>query len=118
MRNLWPSIFVSCELLLLLLLLLVGVGDSSFCQRERLAEHLEIADMIGKNENQRRVEIGALLVAQSAMRLDNGAKRIVRLVKIRAGGQCHYARPQLIPVARANADSSADRVGCRKRAAM
>jgi hypothetical protein len=38
--------------------------------------------VIGKNQNQRRIEIGALLVTQSAMRFDNSAKGIVRLGKI------------------------------------
>jgi hypothetical protein len=38
--------------------------------------------MIGKNQNQRRIEIGALLVAQSAMCLDDRAKCIIRLGKI------------------------------------
>jgi hypothetical protein len=43
-----------------------------------------IADVIGEHENQRRVEIGALLVAQAAMRLDDGAERVVGLGKIRS----------------------------------
>jgi hypothetical protein len=38
--------------------------------------------MIGKDQNQRRIEIGALLVTQSAMRLDDSAKCIIRLGKI------------------------------------
>jgi hypothetical protein len=41
--------------------------------------------VIGEHENQRRVEIGALLVVQAAMRLDDGAERVVGPGKIRSG---------------------------------
>jgi hypothetical protein len=68
--------------LLLLLLLLTCVHHPPLRQRDRLAQHLEIADMIGKDQNQRRIEIGALLVTQSAMRLDDGAKGIIRFGEI------------------------------------
>src|SRR5260221_13333642 len=77
-------------LLLLLLLLLACVDHPALGKRNRFAQHVEIADVIGENKNQRRIEIGALLVGQSVMRLDDGAKRVVRLGKIRAGGQCHF----------------------------
>jgi hypothetical protein len=69
-------------LLLLLLLLLTCFNHPPFCQLDRLAQYIEIADMIGQDQNQRGVEIGALRIAQSAMRLDHGAKRIIRLGKI------------------------------------
>ena len=72
-------------MLLLLLLLLARIEHPPLGQRDRLAQHVEIADMIGENQNQRRIEIGALLVAQAAMRLDDGAKRVVGLGKIRTG---------------------------------
>src|SRR6266568_1531827 len=68
--------------LLLLLLLLARIRHSPPRKSDRLAQHVEIANMIGQNQNQRRVEIGALLVTQSAMRFDDGAKRIIRLGEI------------------------------------
>jgi hypothetical protein len=71
--------------LLLLLLLLAGFQHPSFRQRNRFMQRVYIADMIGKNEDQRRVEIGALRLAQSAMGFDDGAIRIIRLGEIRAG---------------------------------
>src|SRR5277367_996447 len=64
-------------LLLLLLLLLAGVDHAPLGEFNRLAQHVEIADMIGEDQNQRGIEIGALFVAQAAMRLDDGAERIV-----------------------------------------
>ena len=70
------------DLLLLLLLLLTGVGHAPLGKHDRLAQDVEVADMIGEDQHQRRVEIGALLVAQSAMRLDDGAKGVIRLGKI------------------------------------
>jgi hypothetical protein len=76
---------VSLRSLLLLLLLLAGIGDPALGERQRLAKHIEIADVVGKNQHQRRIQIGALLVAQSTMRLDDGAKRIIRLGEVRAG---------------------------------
>jgi hypothetical protein len=69
-------------LLLLLLLLLTCIDHPPLRQFDCLAQHIEIADMIGKDKNERGVEIGALRVAQSAMRLDDRAKRIIRLGKI------------------------------------
>jgi hypothetical protein len=71
--------------LLLLLLLLARFQHPSFCQFDGLTQHIEIADMVGKNENQRGVEIGALLVAQAAVGFDDGAKGVVGLFKIRTG---------------------------------
>jgi hypothetical protein len=68
--------------LLLLLLLLTGVDHASLRKYDRLAQHVEIANMIGQDKHQRRIEIGALLIAQSAMRLDNGAKGVIRLGEI------------------------------------
>src|SRR5450759_4154946 len=75
--------------LLLLLLLLVGVHHPPLRQHDRLAQHIEIADVIGKDQNQRRIEIGALRVGQSAMRLDDSAKGVIRFGEIRAGRQYH-----------------------------
>jgi hypothetical protein len=103
--------------LLLLLRLLTGIHHAPLGQRNRLAQHIKLADVIGQYQNQHGIEICALLVAQPAMRLDNRAKRVVGLWEIRAGGQRHDRKPQLMPVARANAASSAVRVGFRKRAA-
>jgi len=51
--------------------LLAGRPHPPLGQRNRLAQHVEIANMIGQNENQRRVEIGALRVAEAAMRFDD-----------------------------------------------
>jgi len=73
-------------LLLLLLLLLARFEHPPLCEPNRFIEHVKIADMIGENENQRRIEIGALLIAQAAMGLDDGAKCIVGFGEIRAGG--------------------------------
>ena len=67
---------------MLLLLLLAGIHHSPLRKRNRLAQHVDIADMVGENQNQRRIEIGALRVTQSAMRLDDGAKCIIRLGEI------------------------------------
>jgi hypothetical protein len=68
--------------LLLLLLLLAGGQHPPLRQRDRLAQHVKIADMIGQDQDQRGIEIGALFVVQSAMSLDNSAKCVVRLGKI------------------------------------
>ena len=46
-------------LLLLLLLLLACVQHSPFRQCDRLIQYVEIADMIGQDQHQRGVEIGA-----------------------------------------------------------
>ena len=69
-------------LLLLLLLLLTGVDHASLRKYDRFAQHVEIADMIGQDQHQRRIEISTLLIAQSAMRLDNRAKGVIRLGEI------------------------------------
>jgi len=68
--------------LIVLLLLLACVHHSPLGERNRLAQHVEIADMVGENQNQGRIEIGALLITQSAMRFDDGAKCIIRLDEI------------------------------------
>jgi hypothetical protein len=73
-------------LLLLLLSLLALVHHLALRERNGLVQDADIADVIGENQNQRRVEIGALLVAQSAMRFDHSPKRIIGFRKIRAGG--------------------------------
>jgi hypothetical protein len=62
-------------LLLLLLRLLAGIHHAPLRQRNRLQQHIKIADVVGEDQNQRGIEIGALLVAQPAMRLDNRTKR-------------------------------------------
>jgi hypothetical protein len=59
--------------LLLLLRLLAGIHHAPLGQRNRLAQHIKVADVIGEYQNQRGIEICALLVAQPAMRLDNRA---------------------------------------------
>ena len=69
-------------MLLLLLLLLTGIGHSPLRQCNGVTEDVDVADMIGEDQHQCRVEIGALLIAQSAMRLDDGAKGVIRLGKI------------------------------------
>src|SRR5579863_1329810 len=75
----------ACLCLLLLLLLLVSLQHPPFCQFDRLAQDFEIADVIGEDENQCGVEIGARLIAQSAMGLDDRAKSVVRFFKVRTG---------------------------------
>jgi hypothetical protein len=69
--------------LLLLLLLLIRFQHSPFGEPDRLAQHIEIADVIGKNENQRSVEIGALRLVEPAMRFDD--QPIGGIRKIRFG---------------------------------
>ncbi len=69
-------------ILLLLLLLLAGVDHSPLGKGNRVAQHVEIADMVSQDQDQRGIEIGALFVIQSAMGLDNSAKCVVRLGKI------------------------------------
>ena len=64
-------------LLLLLLLLLTRVQHPPFCQSDRLAQHLEITDVVGENEHQRSIKIGALGLVQAAMRLDDGTERVI-----------------------------------------
>ena len=71
-------------LLLLLLLLLAGIEHPPLGERDRLVQHVDIADVIGEHQNQRGVEIGALLVAQAAMRLDDGAECVVGFGEIRS----------------------------------
>ena len=71
--------------MLLLLLLLARVEQPPLGERDGLVQNGDIADVVGEHENQRGVEIGALLVTQPAMRLDDGAKRVVGLGKIRSG---------------------------------
>ena len=58
---------------MLLLLLLAGIDHPPLRKPDRFAQHGEIADMVGQNEHQRGIEIGALRVAQSTMRFDDGA---------------------------------------------
>src|SRR5437588_5730700 len=90
LRYSWPSIQILTAFetyLLLLLLLLGGIEHPPLGECDRFVQHRDIADVIGKDEHQRRIEIRALLVAQAAMRLDDGAKRIVGLCKIRTGRQ-------------------------------
>src|SRR6202795_2070389 len=60
-------------LLLLLLLLPACVQHPPFRQRDRLIQHVDVADVIGKDQHQRRIPIGARFVAQAAMRLDTRA---------------------------------------------
>ena len=75
----------SKTVLLLLLLLLAGIEHPPLGKRDGLIKHGDVADVIGENQNERGIEIGALFVAQAAMRLDDGAKRIVGFGKIRSG---------------------------------
>jgi hypothetical protein len=76
---------VSLSFLLLLLLLLVGLQHPPFCEFDRLAQDFEIADVIGEDENQCGVEIGACLIAQSAMGLEDRTKSVIGLFKVRTG---------------------------------
>ena len=72
-------------MLLLLLLLLARIEHPPLGERDGLVQHGDIADVVGEYQNQRRVEIGALLVVQAAMRLDDGAKRVIGFGKVRSG---------------------------------
>ncbi|ANW04929.1 hypothetical protein LMTR13_37185 [Bradyrhizobium icense] len=72
-------------MLLLLLLLLARIEHSPGGERDGLLQHTEVTDVIGENENQRRVQIGALFVVQPTMRLNDGTERVVRLGKVRTG---------------------------------
>jgi hypothetical protein len=71
--------------LLLLLLLLARFQHSSLRQLDCLAQDVEIADVVGENEHQSGVEIGAGFIAQSAMGFDDRTEGIVRLFEVRAG---------------------------------
>jgi hypothetical protein len=53
--------------LLLLLLLLIAGQHPPLRQCDCLAQHLEIADMVGQDQDQRSIEIGALRVADAAI---------------------------------------------------
>jgi len=44
---------IPLRLLLLLLLLLAFVKHAPFCQCDRLAKHVDVADMVGKHEHER-----------------------------------------------------------------
>ena len=68
---------------LLLLLLLTGVQHPPLRQHDRFAQHAEIADVIGEYQNQRRIEIRTLRVAQAAMGLDDQPIGRVGICKIR-----------------------------------
>ena len=98
-------------LLLLLLLLLARIQRPTLGERNRLTQHLDVADMIGEDQDQRGVEIGALFLGEAAMRFDDGAERIVRLCEVGAGGERHDRPLQFKAQARATAASSAGRVG-------
>src|ERR1700689_1945528 len=76
---------ISACLCLLLLLLLVGLQHPPFCQFDRLAQDFEIADVIGEDENQCGVEIGARLIAQSPVGLEDRTKSVIGLFKVRTG---------------------------------
>jgi hypothetical protein len=76
-------------LLLLLLLLLVGLDHAVPRERNRLAQHLDVADVIRQDQDQRGIEIRALLVVQAAMRFHDGAEGVIGLGKVRSGRQRH-----------------------------
>src|SRR3954452_18327208 len=73
------------SLLLLLLLLLARVQHAPFGERDGLPEHLDVADVIGEHQHQRSIKVGALGLTQSAMRLDDGAERVIWLGEIGGG---------------------------------
>ena len=65
---------------MLLLLLLTRLEHPPPGKRDGLVQHVEIADVVGEHENQRRIEIGALFVAQAPMRLDDASEHERRAV--------------------------------------
>src|SRR4051794_20763268 len=75
--------------LLLLLLLLACIEHAPFCQRDRFVKHVDVADMVGEHQYERRVEIGAFSFAQAAMRLDDGAEGVVGLCEVRCCREWH-----------------------------
>jgi len=77
------------DVLLLLLLLLVRLEQAPFGKRDRLAQNVDVADVIGQDQNQRRIKIGTLFVVEATMRFDDGAKRIIGFYEIRTGGERH-----------------------------
>src|SRR3954468_11010070 len=85
------------SLLLLLLLLLLAVDHAPLGEENRLPQHDDIADMVGEDQHQRRVEVRALLVGEATMRLHNGAKGVVGSREVGAGGERH-ANPQFKPI--------------------
>src|SRR5437763_13696333 len=72
------------SLLLLLLWLLARFQHASSSQCDRFLEHLDVADVIGQHQHQRRIEIGALGVATASMRLDDCAARVAGFCRVRA----------------------------------
>jgi len=71
---------------LLLLLLLARFQHPPLCQFDRLTQPIEIANMLAKNENQHGIQIGALIVAQATVGLDDGTKGIIWPFEVRTGG--------------------------------
>src|ERR1019366_732187 len=114
MRNPWPSIQFplrcSANSLLLLLLLLSGRHHPPLRERNRLAQPVAIAAMIGENQNQRRIETGALRIADAAMRLDDQPIGGVGVGEIRFGRKRRHISPP--PLARAIAWPIAAAAGC------
>ncbi|MEY9477272.1 hypothetical protein ABH981_001485 [Bradyrhizobium ottawaense] len=61
--------------LLLLLLLLLTVDHAALGKLDRLTQHIDLADMVGEDQHQRRIEIGALLLGEPAMRASTMARK-------------------------------------------
>src|SRR5258708_39274152 len=62
---------LSMLMLLLLLLLLAHFDNSTMRKGNRLAQHVEIADVVRQDQDQRGIEIGALRIADAAMCFDD-----------------------------------------------
>src|SRR3954471_1518624 len=76
---------IPLSLLLLLLLLLASIQHAPLGERDGFLEHVDVADMVGEHQHQRRIEIGALRLAQAAMRLDDGTESIIGLCEVGRG---------------------------------
>jgi hypothetical protein len=114
------------DVLLLLLLLLVRLEQAPFGKRDRLAQNVDVADVIGQDQNQRRIKIGTLFVVEATMRSTmarNASSGFTKFELAESGMTKPSVQPgeanvkSTIPEARANAASSKPRVGWRKRAA-
>lgn len=49
------------------------------CKRQGFAYQLQVTYLIGKNQNQRSIQIGAFSLGQAAMRFDDGTIGRIRI---------------------------------------
>ena len=49
------------------------------CKRQGFVQELQVTYLIGKNQDQRSIQIGAFSLGQAAMRFDDGAIGCIRI---------------------------------------